>query len=147
MDEENAAMERTKTWDLVSLHAGHHAIGFMWVYCVKYNLDVSVDRYKARLVAKGYNQLEGIDFLDMFSPVAKIVTVKVFLTISTSFAWPTQIDINNTFGLLSGFKVFRVSLWFVSLISLCGFKQDSRQWFQWFSKISAALLASLFFSI
>ncbi|XP_022149375.1 uncharacterized protein LOC111017805 [Momordica charantia] len=51
-------MERTETWDLVSLHAGHHAIGCMWVYCVKYNLDVSMDRYKARLVAKGYNQLE-----------------------------------------------------------------------------------------
>lgn len=54
----------------------------------------TVDRYKARLVAKGYSQQEGIDFLDTFSPVAKIV----FLSITTSFGWSlVQMDVNNAF--------------------------------------------------
>lgn len=47
--------------------------------------DGTIDRYKTRLVAKWYSQQEGIDFIDTFSPVAKIVTVKIFL--SLSFIW------------------------------------------------------------
>lgn len=58
-----------------------------------------MDRYKARLVAKGYNLIVGIDYVDSFSPVAKLVTIRMFIAKAT---WPLhQLDINN--ALLYGF--------------------------------------------
>lgn len=94
MDEEIHAMERTKTWSIVPLPTGSHAIGCKWVYKVKHKADGTIDRYKAHLVAKGYSQQEGIDF----SPVAKIVTVKLLLSLVASFGWSlVQMDVNNAF--------------------------------------------------
>ncbi|KAL0322188.1 UNVERIFIED_CONTAM: Retrovirus-related Pol polyprotein from transposon RE1 [Sesamum calycinum] len=102
MKEELDALERNNTWEIVDLPPGKKPIGSKWVYKVKLRPDGSVDRYKARLVAKGYNQVEGVDYVDRFSPVAKAVTVRLLLAVASSKNWPIQqIDINNAF--LHGF--------------------------------------------
>jgi hypothetical protein len=44
-------------------------------------IDGKVERYKAKLVAKGYSQMEGIDFHEIFSPVAKLVYVHIVLAL------------------------------------------------------------------
>ena len=98
MDKEIQALEKNHTWDVTSLPPGKSSISCKWVYKVKLNLDGSVERFKARLVAKGYTQREGLDFLETFSSVAKIVSMKVLLALIAAKQWPLhQLDINNAF--------------------------------------------------
>lgn len=54
------------------------------MYKIKYNSDGSVERLKAHLVILGNHQVEGIDHTETFAPVAKMVTVRVFLSVAAA---------------------------------------------------------------
>lgn len=98
MEEEIAALELNNTWTVQPLPLGKTSIGCRWLYKVKYKADGTLDRYKARLVAQGFIQQAGIDFLDIFSPIARLTTVRILLSLAAQKHWHfLQLDINNAF--------------------------------------------------
>ncbi|KAK8918644.1 hypothetical protein KSP39_PZI022152 [Platanthera zijinensis] len=74
MDAEMASIKKNDTWELVDPPAGHKPLGVKWVYKVKKNKDGDVEKHKARLVVKGYKQVQGVDYDEVYSPVARIDT-------------------------------------------------------------------------
>ncbi|XP_076892200.1 uncharacterized protein LOC143543824 [Bidens hawaiensis] len=95
MNEEIEALNRNNTWNLVELPSNRKPIGCRWIYKIKYKSTGEIDRYKARLVSKGYNQREGIDFDETFSPVVKMVTVTTVIAMAVQNSWPLyQLDVN-----------------------------------------------------
>lgn len=80
-----------------------HTIGSKWVFCIKENVDGSVNKYKFGLIAKGFHQVHGFDFHETSSPVIKNVTKIITFTLALTRNWPIkQFDVNNAFfnGLL-----------------------------------------------
>ena len=85
MVDEMASLHKNEAWDLVELPAGRKPIGSKWVFKKKTNVEGKVEKYKAQLVAKGYSQVSGIDFGDIFSPVAKVTSIRLLLSVATAF--------------------------------------------------------------
>ena len=85
MIEEMDALTDNGTWDLVRLPIGKKAIGCRWVLTVKVNLDGFIAWLKACLVAKGYAQTYGVDYSDTFSPVAKMTSVRLFISLAGTY--------------------------------------------------------------
>ncbi|GJU61238.1 RNA-directed DNA polymerase, eukaryota [Tanacetum coccineum] len=98
VNQEIEALNRNKTWEIIDLPSNRNPIGSKWIFKVKYKANCEVERFKAKLVAKGFNQREGIDYEETFSPVVKIVTIICILSIAINNKWPLlQFDINNAF--------------------------------------------------
>ncbi|KAM1936926.1 hypothetical protein ACFX15_014142 [Malus domestica] len=91
MEEEIHAIEKNDTWELIKLPPNQKAIGVKWVYKIKHTANGNVDRFKSRLVAKGYKQKYGVDYDEVYAPVARLDTALYGLK-QAPRAWNSRID-------------------------------------------------------
>ncbi|GJV45500.1 putative ribonuclease H-like domain-containing protein [Tanacetum coccineum] len=98
MQEELLQFKIQKVWILVDLPYGKKAIGIKWVYRNKKDERGVVVRNKARLVAQGHRQEEGIDYDEVFAPVARIEAIRIFLAFASYMGFIVyQMDVKSAF--------------------------------------------------
>ena len=89
---------RNNTWKLVPQPHKRPVIGCKWIYKTKPSADGTPPKYKAHLVAKGFLQEGGIDYHETFSPVIKVTTIRLLLSLAISKKWHIrQLDLSNAF--------------------------------------------------
>ncbi|GKA42069.1 putative ribonuclease H-like domain-containing protein [Tanacetum coccineum] len=98
MQEELLQFKLQEVWTLVELPNRKRAIGTKWVFRNKKDERGIVIKNKARLVAQGYTQEKGIDYDEVFDPVARIEAIWLFLAYSLFKDFVMyQMDVNSSF--------------------------------------------------
>jgi len=145
MEEELESLKKNDTWDRVTLPNGRRNIASKWIFKKKTNSVGHVEKFKLQLVAKGYLQVEGVDFDEIFSPIAKLTSIILPMYLATKFDLEIeQMDVMRTFILgdleeeiymkqPEGSPMKEIEeLVFRLKKSLYGLKQTPRMWYQKF---------------
>ena len=98
MLEEMNAIEENETWQLVDPPPGCRPISLKWVYKVKRDEIGTIVKHKARLVSRGFVQCEGIEFEEVFAPVAHMESVRLLLALVAAKDWRVHhLDVKSAF--------------------------------------------------
>lgn len=139
MEREMQALREKGVLTLIEkLPEGQHVIDTKWVYDLKVDENGYIVRFRARVVARGFKQIPGLDFLETFSPVARLSTMRLLLALAVALGWKLWSgDVNNAYlnaklkikqyiRHIDGFPdqdgIFRVDQ------ALYGLKQSGREW-------------------
>ncbi|GJT01934.1 putative ribonuclease H-like domain-containing protein [Tanacetum coccineum] len=98
MQEELLQFKLQNVWVLCDLPDGKRVIGTKWVFRNKRDERGTIIKNKARLVAQGYRQEEGVDYDEVFAPVARIEAIRLFLAFASFMGFSVyQMDVKSAF--------------------------------------------------
>jgi Reverse transcriptase (RNA-dependent DNA polymerase) len=81
------AIEKNKTWKMTYLLKWHKPIRVKWVYKKKMTPQGTIESHKARLIVKGYRQIAGIDYNEVFAPVARMKIILLLISQVAQNEW------------------------------------------------------------
>jgi hypothetical protein len=76
---------KDQTWESVPLPTRKNIVSCKWIYKTKFSTNGSIRKHKACLVAKSFSQKEDIDYTETSAPVAKMDTIRIVLSLASSF--------------------------------------------------------------
>jgi hypothetical protein len=78
---------KNDVWDIVPRLKGKFAVTSKCIYRIKHTVDRSIEKHKRRFVARGFSQVEGIDYEETFSLVARYTSIQMIIFLATSMGW------------------------------------------------------------
>ncbi|KAM0002892.1 putative RNA-directed DNA polymerase [Helianthus debilis subsp. tardiflorus] len=98
MQEELVQFQKLGVWKLVEKPENYKKIGTRWVFKCKKDDRGVVIRNKARLVVQGFRQIEGIDYNEVYAPVARLEAIRIFLAYASYKGFKVyQMDVKSAF--------------------------------------------------
>ena len=98
MQHEIDSLEKNHTWDLFPQSNGKNVMKCQWVYWTKFMFYSVVECHKAHFIMKVFFQQEGIDYIETFSPVARMNFSRLILSLIAWFGWSIhQMDVKSSF--------------------------------------------------
>ena len=98
MHEELNQFVRNDVWELISRPENVHVINTKWIFKDKTDEDGEIIRNKSRLVAQGYTQVEGVDFDESITPVGRIESIRILMSIACTMNFKLyQMDVKCAF--------------------------------------------------
>eukprot|EP00253_Pinus_taeda_P024245 PITA_24245 len=93
MNKEYESIMKNDVWDVVPKPKDKLVVTSKWLYKIKHGVDGSVEKFKARFVARGFSQNEGVDYDEIFAPVARYTTIRSIIALVAS----SDVDLNLYF--------------------------------------------------
>jgi hypothetical protein len=98
MTKEYHSILKNDVWDIFPRPEGKFMVTSKWIYKIKHAADGSVEKYKVRFVAKGFSQVEGVDYDETFTPVARYTSIRTIIALATFMSWKLhEMDVKTTF--------------------------------------------------
>jgi hypothetical protein len=89
---------KNDVWDIVPRPEEKSVVTSKWIYKIKHADDGSVEKYKAIFAAIGFSHVEGIDYEETFSPVARYTSICTIIALVASMGWKLhQMDVKTSF--------------------------------------------------
>ena len=95
---ETKTLENAGTWHEVTRPQGKNVVDCKWVFKIKCKADGSIQKYKARLVACGFTQIQGVDYYETYSPMARLASFRAIIALAAQHGWDIDsFDFNSAY--------------------------------------------------
>ena len=90
--------EKLRVWTLVELPKGKKSLDTRWVYRNKQDDSDIIVHNKAKLVVCRFRQIEGLDYTEVYAPVAHLEAICIFLAYASFMNFIVyQMDVKTAF--------------------------------------------------
>ena len=87
MVEEYNSIMRNDVWEVMTRPEGKSVVTSRWIYKVKFVAKGNIEKHTTLFVARFFSQVEGIDYDETFTLIARYTSILAIMTIVVEMGW------------------------------------------------------------